>query len=423
LVEKTTSDKVTRQKFFYGYIIVIAGFAVWFFGFGANSFGVFFKPLVDEFGWSRADTSLASSLNMIVAAAVTIGTGWLTDRFGPRLVVSLLGPLIGVCFLIMPHITTLWQFYLNYSLLGSFGSAVLIVPLMITVSHWFIKRRGLMIGLVQAGSIGGSLFAPFNAWLIINYGWRTAYTVLGIIVFLGLLVSGLFLLRDPGDIGQWPDNSTQNSPSASRKPKVTGLSLMQAIRTSQYWVITLLFFSFGFCRDAFFVHTAPHVQDLGFSLTDAGNIMSCLIAFSLIGRIGMGHLSDTIGNKRALLMSEVTTTIALILGLLMQDLWGLYLYAAAFGFGWGAQAVNRFSISAEAFGLASAGLLLGSMQAAESIAGAFGTYIAGYTYDITGNYRLVFILGIVISLFSLVVAPALQRIENQKRAGQSQINS
>lgn len=417
MVHKIGSTKVSRQKFFYGYFIVIAGFAVWFFGFGANSFGVFFKPLVDEFGWSRADTALASSLSMVIAAAVTVGLGWLTDKIGPRLVVSIFGPLLGVCFLIMPHITSLWQFYLNYALLGSFGISVIIVPIMTTISRWFVKRRGLMIGLVQAGSIGGSLFAPLNAWLIINYGWRTAYSILGIVVFLAMLISGMFLLRDPSKRGQLPDGATEVVAPATQKPPVTGFTVKQAIGTSQFWVIAFLFFSFGFCRDAFLVHTAPHVQDLGFSLTDAGSVMSCLIAFSLFGRIGMGYLSDIIGNKRALTISEVTTTIALILGFFMQDLAGLYIYAAAFGFGWGAQAVNRFSISAEAFGLASAGLLIGILQAIESLAGAIGTYFAGYTFDVAGNYQLVFLVGIVVSLFSIIIAPMLRLIESKKRAG------
>ena len=375
--------------------------------------------MVDDFGWSRADTALASSLNMLVSAIVTVGIGWLTDKIGPRLVVSIFGPFLGICFLIMAHITSLWQFYLNYSVVGAIGSSVLLIPIMATVSRWFTKKRGLMMGIVQSGQIGGSLFAPLNAWLIINYGWRAAYNVLGIIVFAGLLISGLFLLRDPADIGQLPDGGTEIKTSTTPKKnlRIGGFSLRQAVGTSQFWVIAFLFFSFGFCRDAFLVHTPPHVQDLGFSLTDAGNIMSCLTAFSMIGRIGMGYLSDVIGNKRALMISEVTTTIALVIGLFSRDLWGLYIYAAAFGFGWGAQAVNRFSISAEAFGLASAGLLMGVLRAAESVAGAFGTYFAGYTFDVVGNYQPVFLVGIVISIFSLIIAPLLRRIESNKRMG------
>ncbi len=83
MAERARSDKVVRKKFFYGYVIVAAGFAVWFFGSSGSNFGVFFKPLVDEFGWSRAATSLASSLNMVVAAIISIGIGWLTDKLRP----------------------------------------------------------------------------------------------------------------------------------------------------------------------------------------------------------------------------------------------------------------------------------------------------------------------------------------------------
>jgi MFS family permease len=417
LVERSSSGKVAHRKFFYGYIVVAAGFAIWFFGFGANNFGVFFKPLVDEFGWSRADTALASSLNMIASAAITVGIGWLTDKLGPRLVVSVFGPFLGISFLIMSHITSLWQFYLNYALISAIGFSVLLIPIMATISRWFVKKRGLMMGIVQSGQIGGSLFAPLNAWMIITYGWRTAYTILGIIVFLGLLISGLFLLRDPSNIGQMPDGNKELGATAkpNKKTSVPGFSLKQAIGTSQFWVIAFLFFTFGFCRDAFLVHIPPHVQDLGFSLIDAANILSCLTAFSMVGRIGMGYLSDVIGNKKSLTISEITTTVALIIGFFSHDLWGLYIFAAAFGFGWGAQAVNRFSVSAEAFGLASAGFLMGVLRVAESVAGAFGTFFAGFTFDMTGNYQPVFVAGIIVSLFSIIISPVLQQIENRKK--------
>ncbi len=317
----------------------------------------------------------------------------------------------------MSHITSLWQFYLNYALLGAIGFSVILIPLMATVSRWFVAKRGLMMGIIQAGQIGGSLFAPLNAWLIINYGWRTAYNILGIIVFLGLLVSGLFLLRDPADVGQMPDGAGElgSSTRQNRKPSATSFSLRQAIGTSQFWVIAFLFFTFGFCRDAFIVHTAPHVQDLGFSLIDAGNIMSCIIGFSIIGRICMGYLSDVIGNKRSLTISEISTTMALTIGLFARDLWGLYIFAAVFGFGWGAQAVNRFSVSAEAFGLASAGLLMGVFCAAEALAGGISSYFAGLTFDMTGNYQWVFLAGIIVSLLSIIVAPLLKLFESKKK--------
>lgn len=408
----------TRKKFFYGYIIVVAGFFVWFFGYGTGQFGVFFKPLVNEFGWSRADTALAQSLNMIVMAGVTVVMGWLTDRIGPRMVVSIFGPFLGVCFLLMAHISALWQFHLNYALLAGIGGSVLAVPIMATVSRWFIKKRGIMSGIVQSGNISSAFFAPFTAYLIVNNGWRNTYIINGTICFVGLLIAGLFLIRDPTDIGQLPDGATGTPYTATTKGEktpVSGLSLKEAVSTSQFWVVAGLFFSFGFCRDAFIAHTAPHVQDLGFSLTDAANVLAVLSAFSFVGRMSMGRVSDVIGARKALMMSEISTTVALILGLIMHSLWGLYIYAAIFGFGWGAQAVNRFSVSADAFGLASAGLIMGVLRIAESLAGAFGTWFAGWVYDTVGNYQPVFWVGIIISLMSISIVPTLQLISSKQK--------
>lgn len=416
---KTAIPDQTHKKFFYGYVIVIAGFAVWFFGFGlaANSFGIFFKPLVDNFGWSRADTALAQSLNMMVGAGVTVIMGWLTDKLGPRLVVSIFGPLLGVSYLLMAHVSQLWQFHLNYAILAGIGGSVLTVPVMATVNRWFLRRRGLMSGILQSGSVGSTFFAPFTAYLILSQGWQNAYTILGSVLLLGILIPGLFLVRDPRDIGQLPDGDIEPSQPGVKKtrPAVTGLSLKQAVRTSQFWVVSGLFFSFGFCRDAFIAHTAPHVQDLGFTLTDAGVVLAVLSAFSFVGRLGMGRLSDVIGGKKALMLSEISTTLALILGLMMHSLGGLYIYAAVFGFGWGAQAVNRFTVSADAFGLASAGLIMGVLRIAESLAGAFGTWYAGRVFDAVGNYQPVFWVGLVISLLSISIAPMLSFVQSQKK--------
>ncbi len=115
----------------------------------------------------------------------------------------------------------------------------------------------------------------------------------------------------------------------------------------------------------------------------------------------MGRVADIIGNKPALIVSEILTTVALVLGILVTDLGGLYLYGIVFGFGWGAQAVLRFSVSSEAFGLASIGVVMGVLGLAEAIAASFGSYFAGYIFDVVGNYQPAFWLGIAISVIGI----------------------
>lgn len=419
--KRIAQGKEVKPRFFYGYVVAAAGFGVWLIGFGTiSTFGVFFKPVLTEFGWTRAETALAYSLSMIVAAALAITMGWLTDRLGPRVVVTVFGSFLGICYLLMSRVTAIWHFQLNYGLVGAIGVSTLAIPAMATVARWFVKRRGLMIGITQSGmGIGGLVFAPLAGWLILTYDWRSAYTILGIIALVGIITSGIFLKRDPRDVNQLPDGVdevvAQEVNKQSLKIQTAGLSLREAIRTSQFWVIAGLYFSFGFCRSTFIAHIAAHVQDLGFSLAHGANVLALLTASSIVGRIGMGRVADMIGNRQTFMISYAATTVILIWGLIADDLWGLYLFAVVFGFGWGAQAVLRFAVTSEAFGSVSLGVVLGVLGLAEASAGAFGSYFAGYIFDAVGNYQPTFWMGITFSVVGIMLASVLKPAIGQGR--------
>ena len=414
--------KTGEKRFFYGYIIAAAGCVIWALGWGTYTpcFSVFLKPLSAEFGWSRAETSLALSLSYMLYAFLTIMMGWLTDKFGPRIVMMVLGSFLGLCYLLLSQVTALWQFQINYVIVGGIGISTLTVPVMVTTSRWFIKKRGLMIGIVQAGNgIGGLIFPPLTGWLILAYGWRSAYAVLGIITLIGILVAGFFLRRDPRDIGELPDGvSVEAAPEVKQLDpsfRAVGISLREALHMKQFWMIAGLFCCFGFCRSAFTTHLAAHVQDLGFSLTDGANVLAVALGSSMFSRVGMGRVADIIGNRPAFMISFAATAVSLIWGLVTKDLWGLYLFAFVFGFGWGNQAVLRFALTSEVFGLASLGLVMGALGMAEQVTAAFGSYIAGYIFDVVGNYQPVFWMGIGISIMGMILAwglkPAIRKYQ------------
>lgn len=264
-----TPGKRVKSRFFYGYVVTAAIFGIWMTGWGTYStiFGVFFKPVLTDFGWSRAETTLGYSLSMLVQGALAIIMGWLTDRFGHRLVVTVFGSFLGICYLLLSQVSSIWQFQLYYASLGAVGLSALTVPAMATIARWFVQRQGLMTGIAQAGlGVGGLFFAPFSGWLILNYGWRSGYTVLGITILAVIIISGLFLRRDPRDIGQLPDGASEiRAPQVEKPspgPPAAGLSLREVIRTRQFWIIVGLYFSFDFGRTTFLAHIAAHVQDL-----------------------------------------------------------------------------------------------------------------------------------------------------------------
>ncbi len=151
-----------------------------------HAFGIFFKSMVAEFGWTRAETSGAFSLSLLISGFSAILMGRLTDKFGPRLVVTLCGLLMGLGYIIICWVTALWQLYLLYGLIIGIAMGGSWVPLMSTVARWFVARRTMIMGIVLAGLGIGGFIGPIAEWLISITDWRTSYLIIGII---GLVVN------------------------------------------------------------------------------------------------------------------------------------------------------------------------------------------------------------------------------------------
>ncbi len=192
------------RTLFYGYIIVIAGFIITFVVYAVQyAFGVFFKPMINEFGWTRALTSGAFSLSWIVQGVMAIVMGRLCDSLGPRLVITVCGFLIGISYIFMSQINDVWQFYLLYGVLAGAGISGIVIPLGSTLARWFIKRRNLMTAFAFVGvSVGVLVGSPISEMLITTYDWRMSYLILGSVVFVVVIIAAQLLRRDPSQKGQ-----------------------------------------------------------------------------------------------------------------------------------------------------------------------------------------------------------------------------
>jgi OFA family oxalate/formate antiporter-like MFS transporter len=284
--------------FFYGYIVVVATLCIMVVMYGTRSaFGVFFKPMLTEFGWTRALTSGALSLSMVIQGSLAIIMGGLNDRFGPRIVLTLCGILLGLGCLLMSRISTVWQIYLFYGVIIGVGMSGVFVPLLSTVARWFIKRRNVMTGIAVAGIGIGSLIAPPAAnWLISAYDWRVSYIIIGCLVLVVGVLAAQFLRRDPTRVGQVPYSGDELA-GEGLKAGDEGFSFREAAYTTQFWMIFCLFVCSGFSYFSIMVHIVPHVTDLGISAASAANILAAMGAASVIGNVILGGAGDRIGNK------------------------------------------------------------------------------------------------------------------------------
>ncbi len=393
-----------QSSFFYGYVVVVAAFAIMLVMWGAYySFGVFFKPLLAEFGWTRAMTSGAFSLSLVLTGSFNVLTGKLTDRIGPRLVVTISGVFLALGYLLLSQTSTLWQFYLYYGIIVSLGMSSGIVPLQSTIARWFTRRRGAMTGVVVAGIGVGMLVMPVVAnTLIDSYGWRNSYIVFGLATLVLVIIAAQFLKRDPAKTGQLPDGAAALPKQAV--PLDVGFSLREAIRTRQFWLIIVAALCFTMSEGTILVHIVPHASDLGLSAVNAALILTLIGAVSIAGRIIMGSASDRIGSKAAWIICLVIMPVSIFWLMQARDLWMLYLFAVVFGFSYGGLSVLISPIVAEYFGLKSHGVIMGVVIMFGGSGGmALGPVVAGHLFDVTGNYQSAFFLVGIISVIGLIL--------------------
>jgi MFS family permease len=402
-----------RPRFFYGHIVVGAALLIMAIIYGAyNSFGVFFEPLVIDFNWTRTTISGALSLSWIMQGALSIIMGRLTDRFGPRVVLTICGFLIGLGYLLMSQIGAVWQLYLFYGVIIGSGMGGSWVPMVSTIARWFVKRRNLMTGIVLTGVSIGTLIAPPVATRLISaYDWRTSYIIVGSIVLVAVVLVAQLLRRDPTWTKQRPygESEGQKQEFLLETPP---LSLGKAVRTRQFWLASGMFFCFGFCVYTIMAHIVLDATGLGMSSISAPNILATIGGLSLVGRIVLGSAADRFGNRQVFIIGFILMAAALFWLVPNKEVWGLYLFAAVFGFAFGGCATSESPLVAGLFGLSSHGLILGVMNLLGFTFGAaIGPLIAGYIFDMTSRYQLAFIVSGAVSVVGLILTVLLSPIE------------
>lgn len=406
----TSQVETVKQKFFYGYVIVILGlFINMVLGGTLYTFSVFFEPLSTEFGWTRAATSGAFSLYMILHGFLYIVTGKMNDKLGPRIVMSLCGLLMGLGYMMMALTRDIWHIYLFYGVIIAVGMSGGYVPLTSTVTRWFTgnSKRGLMVGISVAGvGLGTMIFPPLARWLIDSYGWKTSYVVIGVAVLVIIMSAAQFLKRAPEQL----INSLDNLSSIDTQQQ--GFSLQKALKTRQFWLITLAYFGFGFILQAIMVHIVMHVTGLDIPSTSAATMFIVLGGASVCARILMGSLADSIGNRTIVTGSFILLVIALLCLFIAREMWMFYIFGALFGFGWGGMVTSQSPIIADLFGMRSHGLILGMIVSTITFGSAVGPVIAGAIYDSSKSYTAAFIVCVVFAVMGIILSLLLRPVSN-----------
>lgn len=400
-----------KNKLYYGYIVAAAAGVLQIIMWGLfNTYGVFFIPMHDEFGWSRAAISGARSFSMLVWGFISIILGSLNDRYGPRIIMAVCGCFLGAGYFLMSQVSILWQLYMFYGIIIGIGVSATDVVVLSTVARWFKKKLGMMTGIVKVGTGLGMFIMPLAAdGLISSYDWRNTYMILGIIALIFVVSVSQLLRKEPGNIQQRPSIAKRDTPSNIHASQ-SGLSFHDATRTKRLWITGIMYLALWFCVNIVLVHLVPHAMDLGISSAKAAGLLSSIGAISIAGRLVIGPSSDRIGCRKSMIVCCLMFVVSFSVLLMAREFWMLILFAMIYGFAHGGYATLISPLAAELFGMRSHGAILGIIIFLGTIGGAAGPVFAGYLFDTTGSYQSSFFVCIAMGVIGLILSTTLKPV-------------
>jgi MFS family permease len=405
-----------RLPFYYGWMIVAVVFVTMAIGVNARTaFSLLFPPIIAEFGWDRGVTAGAFSFGFVVSAIMSPLIGRLMDRFGPRGVMELGVVLMGSGMLLAPLTTQPWHLYLTIGVLVGAGSVCLgYSGQSLFLPNWFVRNRGLAIGIAFAGvGIGSVTLLPWVQIMIERTGWQTSCTAMGILIIVVLAPINFLLHKKPEDIGLLPDGDPQPT-ATSAKPvsnvvdpvwAATDWTLGRAIRTARFWWICIGYFSGLYIWYAVQVHQTKFLLDIGFSSDVGVWALGVVSLLGIPGQIWLGHLSDRIGRESVWAIACFGFAICFA-ALVALKFWPSLALVCLMVFTQGALGYGLTSVMGpvvlEIFQGKHYGSIFGTIMLAALAGGAAGPWATGLLHDVTGSYTIAFAAAIAVSLLSAI---------------------
>jgi MFS family permease len=387
----------------YGWVVVTVSATVSLLAWSVRStFAAFYVSLLDEFGWRRGEAALGYSLSWLLLLVFSPLAGWLYDRWGARVLVPAGGLLLGVALVLTGRVTTLWQYYLAFGVLGAAGIACIQVPAAVIVSRWFVHSRGAAMGMISAGASASAIvFYPVNTYLIVVFGWRTALAIFGLLVAVVAIPLAAFLYRDP------PQNIDGPRETLGRPPMVGGdWTLGRALGSLPFWAV---FAMWGFGVVGYQIvttHQVAHALERGFSAVTLGWVFGVGGACTVAGNVIGGTLSDRWGREWVFALGSAIGVAGIgCLGRLggPDDLLLLLGYVVA-GIGFGMRISLLAAIPADLFAGRHLGVILGAAQGGGGLGGFIGPFLGGWLFDVTGSYEIAFAVAALAIAASAVAA-------------------
>ncbi|ODT84093.1 MAG: hypothetical protein ABS76_00890 [Pelagibacterium sp. SCN 64-44] len=379
---------------FYGWVIVAAGFcAQMISSLSMQGLATYMTPLRAEFGWSTGEMALGRSVQ---TADTLLGpvSGVLVDRFGARMMM-VAGTLVYlIAFAIFAFSSTLWEYYLACLLMGIANSLLGLLIVSQLINAWFTSRRATAMGYAVAGfAVSGFVLLPLIVWTQGQFGWRATALGTGIMIVLVGLPVMLMVRSMPEQMGLRPFGA---KPLDDARGEIReGLSFSEAVRSRNFWVLTLAMSLASVHQTALMVHFFPYIEVIDSRLM-AGTIIALVNVFNLGGRLAGGIMGDMMPKGRFLALGAVATGTGLMLMSVSSGIVAAAVFAVIFGFSWGSRTAVSSAFSGELFGRKAFGKIAGLSMTLVTITAIASPLVVGYLIDIGIAYPLIF-AGMMIS--------------------------
>jgi sugar phosphate permease len=388
-----------RGRIHYAWVVVAVGFLtlVMAAGFRATA-GVLLLPLHDEFGWSLGAISLAVSINLLCYGLSSPFASALVERAGVRAVVAGALGIVAASSVLSILMTARWQLFLLWGINGCATGAIAVPLAAILANRWFVRRRGLVTGVLTASNASGQLvFLPALAWLA-GFDWRyAAVTVAAVSLVVVLPAVTLFLRESPVEVGLRPFGADEDWVEPDRAPggfgaALSGLAL--AGRSTTFWILAATFFVCGATTNGLIsTHLIPAAHDHGITEVTAASLLALIGAFDAVGTLASGWLTDRYDNRVLLLAYyglRGLSLLALPLAFGSQHA-ALVAFAVVYGLDWVATVPPTSGLTTAAFGTARAGVVFAWIFAAHQLGAASAAWAAGLIRDGAGDYEPAFL--------------------------------
>jgi MFS family permease len=333
----------------------------------------------------------------------------------------IMGFFTGLSLITSSKVHSPWQLYITFSLLLGVGTGGLFSIVNTTTARWFVRKRGLAIGITtSSGGMGEVFMAPLSSLLLSYYDWRISFVILGIMAWIILLPAGYLLKRDPRDFGLLPDGMEPEVNKTAKPAPIAleeGFSLAEAWKVREFWFLAVIWLLTSISVHMILTHLPPHAIDLGISPLDAAWIISFIGVGCIIGRFFDGKLSDRVGRKPPAIFGAILMFALLLSLVFIQQFWIFCVFGLLFGYAWGGLGAVVTLLIADIFGVRSLGLIMATISLGWNFGAAIGPSFGGVVYDVTGSYSaasMITAFGMAVAaFFTIIVRPQARKIRSR----------